>query len=361
MRLRLLVGSGEFWEALEQDIAGARSSVLVQTLTFEGDAAGHGLARAMEASPAADRRIIVDNFTRHIQNDRFLWAPQNLLDRTLRAEVRGTYAMIQGLEDAGVGIRWVNPWGPLWHRVAGRNHKKLMLIDDRVAYIGGINFSDHNFAWHDMMLRIEDPEVVAFCRADFEHTWAGRDVPAERAFPGLELLLLDARDNVRLFGRVLDLIAGAGNSIVVESPYLSMPFTGALAEASARGVHVQIITPEGNNHGFLKRFICFEAAQCGFDLRLFQGMTHLKGMLIDDEMLVMGSSNFDYFSYRAHQEVVALVTDAGLVDDFRRRVLEPDLERSRALDCSTLRDPLGHVRRLQVRAAGWVVAGLAGL
>lgn len=361
MNLKLLVGSSEFWDALRSDIAGARSSVLVQTLSFEGDHAGLGLSAALKECPAPDRRIVVDEFTRWIQNDRFLMAPKNLLDAELRSEVRATGTMVRDLEADGVGVRWVNPWGFLWRRGAGRNHKKLIVVDERVAYIGGINFSEHNFAWHDMMLRIEDGDAAAYCAEDFEHTWAGRDVPSARGFPGLQLLMLDARENPRLFQPVLDRIAGAREEIIIESPYLSFPFTEALADACGRGVRVQLITPAGNNREFLKDYICWEGARCGMDVRLMDGMTHLKGMLIDDEALVMGSSNFDYLSYRAHQEVVAIVDDPEVIRDFRERVIEPDLARSEALDCDVAAaDPWGKARRLQMRLGGWLMAGLAG-
>jgi len=70
------------------------------------------------------------------------------------------------------------------------------------------------------------------------------------------------------------------------------------------------------------------------DLRLYQrGMTHLKAMLIDDQYLIAGSSNFDYLSYRLYQEIVAIITDAETIADFRERVLLPDLANSLAVDC----------------------------
>jgi cardiolipin synthase len=62
-------------------------------------------------------------------------------------------------------------------------------------------------------------------------------------------------------------------------------------------------------------------------------MTHLKAMLIDNKYLIAGSSNFDYLSYRLYQELVAVITDANLIEDFRARVLLPDLANSRAVDC----------------------------
>jgi Phosphatidylserine/phosphatidylglycerophosphate/cardiolipin synthases and related enzymes len=57
-------------------------------------------------------------------------------------------------------------------------------------------------------------------------------------------------------------------------------------------------------------------------------MIHLKAIVIDDRVLVMGSSNFDVVSYRAEQEIVVLVTDRRVIDEFTRRVIDPDLEAS---------------------------------
>jgi cardiolipin synthase A/B len=328
-RLRLLVGADAFWEALSTDIAGAQERVLVQTLSFEGDAAGLGLTDALLASPAPDRRALVDRYTRWIQSDRFIYSPSSLLDPELRAEVRRTWGMIEDLRAGGVGVRWVNPAGVLFRRGAFRNHKKLMAVDGRVAYLGGINFSAHNFAWHDMMLRVEDPEVAAMVRADMEATWAGKDVPATRTFPGLRLILLDGRENRTLFQPVLDAMAEAREEILVHSPYLTFPFVEALAEARRRGVRVRLLSPAGNNHGFLRRYVTAAAHDHGFEIGYLPGMSHLKAMRIDHDVLIMGSSNFDYLSYSCQQDVVAVVRDPSVVADFDARVLEPDLARSR--------------------------------
>src|SRR2546429_347531 len=79
----------------------------------------------------------------------------------------------------------------------------------RFAYLGGINFSEHNARWHDMMLRLDDAEAVSFLSEDFHSTWAGRDQVAHREFESLEVLTLDGRSNRRGFARLLDLIDGA--------------------------------------------------------------------------------------------------------------------------------------------------------
>jgi cardiolipin synthase len=73
----------------------------------------------------------------------------------------------------------------------------------------------------------------------------------------------------------------------------------------------------------------WEAARSGFDLRFLQGrMSHLKAMLIDDNWLVLGSSNFNWLSYHLQQDIVAVVTDRALIADFRARIVEADLQQS---------------------------------
>src|SRR5258708_17859313 len=157
--MELLVDFSEFWSRLSEDIASAQRSVFVQTFAFEGDQVGKKLSDALLSSPAKDKRLLADSFTRVVLSDRFRYLPANLLDEELRDEARETSAMIACLKRAGVAVKFTNPYGPSPRRVLSRNHKKLIVIDEAIAYIGGINFSEHNAAWHDMMLRIDDPRA----------------------------------------------------------------------------------------------------------------------------------------------------------------------------------------------------------
>jgi cardiolipin synthase len=334
MKAELLVDYNEFWTRLSQDIVSAEQSVFVQTFAFEGDTAGKQLSSALLSSNATDKRVLADSFTRVVLSDRFRYSPANFFDEELRQEARDTAAMMDELNSAGVAIRFTNPYGISPRRLLSRNHKKLIVLDD-TTYIGGINFSEHNAAWHDMMLRIEDETVADFLRQDFLSTWTGRDRVAQQQFDGIQLLTADGRTNHEAFQRVLDLIDGAQKSIFVESPYITFPFYERLRAATRRDVTVKIVTPGQNNWRFFRNYARLESARSEIDLRLFQGgMSHLKAMLIDGETLIAGSSNFDYLSYRIHQELLAVITEPSLVADFRRRVMIPDLANARSVECT---------------------------
>ncbi len=318
-RFELLVGSAAFWERARQDIAVANRRVLVQAMTFEGDAAGLPVARAIGESRAADRRVLVDDYTRHVVNDTFLALSR---DPALHREAAETRAMFRALLASGAGVRVTNPLGRNPLRYATRNHKKLLVMDDAV-WIGGINFSDHNFAWHDMMLRIEHAPAADWLAAQFDADWSGQVVTTGEWIAGIDLLSLDGSGNEAGFAPLLDMFARARRTIEVISAYPTFPFVDAMAQAARAGAKVTIYTPRPNNKPVIRDYLLGTAAPAGVELRLTPMMTHAKAALIDGEALVLGSSNFDFVSHRANAEYVATVRDAALIAEFEARMLAP--------------------------------------
>lgn len=334
-RVTILVDSPAIWRAVRADLAGAREYAYFQTYSFEGDRVGKDLTNELLAARAPDLRLLIDSYTRVNQSDRWIAAPGNLFNRPLRDEVRNTRRLVRTLRAEGTGVRFGRPFGFLGRKALRRDHKKLFLFDDRVAYVGGINFSEHNFEWHDIMVRIEHPEVARFLRRDFLRSWEGRSQMASRSFPelGLDLHTLPGRGNREAFDGLLARIDRAERSIHVISPYVGPPFTGHLAAAADRGVEVHFVTPRDNNKAYLQDYLLAEAARSSFHVRLYpERMIHMKCMLIDDSTLVTGSSNFDLMSYHGFlAEVVAVFRSPAVTAAFRRQVLEPDLAASRRM------------------------------
>ena len=357
MNLRLVVDAIEFCEALAIDLRKARGTACVQAMTFEGDASGLSVAHLIRGCPARDRRVLVDAFTRHVLSDRFRWCPQSLFSSAVWLEAWATRRMLALLERHGVAVRFGSPAGFLFRRFPARNHKKLVAIDGRVAYIGGINFSDHNFGWHDLMLRIEDAHAAGFLEQDFLSTWEGRGRAGCLRLPHVTIHALDGRRNEAAFDEILDLLAQAQEEIFLECPYITDPFSRELQRAARRGVRVTVVTPERNNFPLVREALACAATRSAIDLRLYPGrMTHMKALLVDRRWLVLGSANFDVWSYRSQQEYLVVINEPATVAEFRRRVVEPDLACSRP--CPRSREPWD-TRGVEVRLAG--LAFLASL
>jgi len=318
------VGADVFWRRAAIDCAKASRRLLVQAMTFEADAAGQSVAEAISASRAHDRRVLVDAFSRVVISDRWVGWPESWLAPELRREAQATRAMFGKLVAGGVPVRVTNPFTPLMANYPARNHKKLIVADD-VVYIGGVNFSDHNFAWRDFMLRLEGAEAADFLAGDFQATWNGDPRAAARDLDQLRLISLDGRANTRFFAEVEGLIADARREIVVMSAYLTFPFTAPLAAAARRGVAVTLITPWRNNKPLVRDYLLGFARRHGLGVRLLEDMSHAKGLLIDGETLVVGSCNFDFVGLAAEEELVAVIRSPALIEDFRRRVVDSAL------------------------------------
>ena len=319
-RYRLLVGSGVFWAQASRDLAAAKTRAAIQAMTFEADAAGRSVTEAILSSPAAQRRVLVDDYSRNVINDTML--PLPFRPAEVLAEARATLAMFDHMDASGVPVRVTNP--VLGHplRYPLRNHKKLLVMDN-VAHIGGINFSDHNFAWHDLMLRIDDEAVADFLVADFDNDWAGTPRGVSASFGDLELICLDGDTNDRLMQPLIDLVASARRSVEMVSAYPTMPFVGAMAQAARNGAEVTIYSPAPNNKPVIRDYLAGVAQPAGIALRLLPEMTHAKAMLIDGEALVLGSSNFNFASHRTSSDIVAVVRNPVLIADFEARLLGP--------------------------------------
>ncbi len=353
----LLVDANNFWDRLKDDIESARDRVYIQTLSFEGDRVGKKLSDQILKSPAPDKKIIIDNYTRFVLSDKFIHSPRNWFDSGLRQEARDTARMIEDLNSNGTKVRFVNPVGFLFARLPARNHKKIIVIDDRISYIGGINFSEHNFEWHDLMLRIEDGKIASFLGNDFLTSWDGKHFGGRIKSGMLELHAYDGAGNETAFEPLMKLIDEAQSSIYVQSPYLCQPFTGRLACAADRDVNVTVVSPEQNNKKAMGSYIRWEAARSGFDIGLYQkGMTHLKAMLIDQKYLIIGSTNFDYFSYRFHQETMAIITDKRIISEFIEQVIDEDDRHCRRVT-NPKKSLNGYLRNLQIN----IVCRLADL
>ena len=322
MRFELLVGAQAFWKRAAGDIAAARTRVLIQAMTFEGDATGAAVGDALTTATARERRLLVDAYSVHVTNDTMFPAlPWQSAE--LRAEAKATRALLSEIAAAGVDVAITNLVGRNPLHFALRNHKKVVVADD-VAYLGGINFSDHNFAWHDCMVRIADAEAAEFLAKAFAADRGGAPRLATVQLGGLELISLVGLGNEAALRPVMELFASARRSVEMIGAYPTLPFTDALAHASARGCAVTIYTPNANNKPLLRDFLFAMASGTNAPrLALLSEMTHAKAALVDGETVLFGSVNFNLASWRSNSDFLAIGRDPALVAAFEQALFAP--------------------------------------
>lgn len=328
MKFQVLNGANKFFEALRNDVSGAQWRFWCQCLSFEGDTTGKALAKLLcEVDSTLDRRVLVDEYTRYFLSDKYLHSKRAREDEPLMQEQAETKKMFSELVAAGVSVHWTNPIGKKLFRLSARNHKKIFIIDD-IAYIGGINFSDHNFEWHDAMLRITDPQWVAALAEDFVNTELGHDQNRVADFETGSLMFFDGKGFGAVSQRLIEEISKTETDIFIQSPYLSEPVFGVLRGLSARGVRVDVIVPAQNNWRPYQDYMDAMVEGTNINLYKFPEMTHLKAMVIDNQKLIFGSNNFDFFGLNTHQELTTVIHDKNLVADFMAQIGKPDIAAS---------------------------------
>lgn len=316
---RVLVGGRMFADALREDAASCRRWLRVQFSTFEGDAPGQALAETLLDRVAAgvEVQMILDGYSDVIADDVYPFAVRGR--DALRTERRRTAELLARLEAAGVAIKRVAPPGRFARFILHRDHKKMVIVDDRVAYVGGINVSEHNFAWHDFMVRLEGP-VLSDVVADFTSTWAGRTVALTRRREDRAFALNQCAGRPTVLEATIELVDGARRSIVLESPYLcGERIEGAILAAAERGVQVTLVTPWRPNHLHNRLWVRKLRRRLHHgNIRLLgypgvDGMTHAKLLIVDDAVATFGSLNFQEIEALTQKELNVFTREPGLV------------------------------------------------
>jgi cardiolipin synthase A/B len=317
--VQLLRNGDEAYPAMLAAIDAAKESVGLCSYIFRDDAAGDAfiaaLIRAHRRGVAV--RVLIDGI-----GSGYFWSGTN-----------------NRLSAAGVPVdRFLHsyvPWKTPFLNL--RNHRKVMVVDGRIAFTGGINIGRENLLLtdpphpvRDTHFRIEGPVVEQLVEV-FADDWlfqTGEKLLSEAWFPTLgEVGQAVARvvtsgpdeDLEQIEFVVLHAISCARRSVRVVTPYFLPPemMTTALGLAAMRGVKVEVVLPERSNHTVLDwaRRVPLRAlleAGCRVILRP-PPFDHSKLMTIDDTWSLIGSANWDTRSFRLNFELNVEIKDEGFV------------------------------------------------
>ncbi|MGI8459604.1 MAG: cardiolipin synthase [Propionibacteriaceae bacterium] len=258
-------------------------------------------------------------------------------------------------------------------RINNRTHRKMVVIDGRVGYVGGFNVGneylglDKKFGyWRDTHLRVEGGAVAAIQRrflmdwnaaADQVDTvaWESRFFPTVVGRPGDTALQIVSSGPDSQWERIkfgyLKMINSAKESIWIQTPYF-MPDAAVLAalEIAARsGIDVQLMIPDKPDHLLVypaTLSYADELAFCGARIYIYGGgFLHAKTILIDGRIGSVGTANFDYRSFGLNFEVNAFFYDDALGRALRT-IFEHDLQSCTLFDHDVVyrRPVLGHLK-----------------
>lgn len=348
-RVDLLQNGDQFFPAMLRDIAAARQSVHVETFIWWEGAVCDRIADALAAKArrGVEVRLLVDASGGRKMTER---------NRKL-------------LVGSGVHVVDFHPFtvGNLG-RINNRDHRKIAIIDGRVAFIGGFGFAKEwtgnaqdRHHWRDTGLRIEGP-VVNRIQGAFAENWieqSGEILAGDEYFPKTR-----AAGNVRGHlaytsptGSVSSVqilhylaIASARKEVLIQNPYL-LPDANAIEairNAVRRGVRVRIMVPattatdspvvqHASHHHF------GTLLKAGAEVYEYQKtLLHQKVMVIDGVWSVIGSTNFDERSFHLNDEISIGVLDPGIAEGLRS-AFDADLQFATQRKLDEWKDrPVGH-------------------
>ncbi len=241
------------------------------------------------------------------------------------------------------------------------DHRKVVVIDGKVAYVGGPGIEDHyaDETFHDVMVRLEGP-IVAQLQAVFLLSWnfQGGPLPAtpaelDRFFPatpdgpglGLEILLNNPGEkHLPIATAFRAAVAGAQRRLYVINPYLAdRGILRGLVEAARRGVEVRVIVPADPRSlpaSAAVRHYFKALVEAGADVREHPQMAHAKVVLADDTVLV-GTANLDALSLRQNWELQLRAEDKAFADHMAAALFDKDVALA-----APARVPTGHKDRV---------------
>ena len=314
--VKLLQDGRSAYPAMLQAIRKAKKTIFLQSFIIANDKAGHELLQALreKAGEGVEVRVLYDSF------GSFFSACSNLF-RQYNKDMPNF--RIRSFSFANRLSQW---------NLQLRNHRKLLIIDSKIAFMGGLNISHKNLAHrsdrfiHDLHFRLEGPStgdlLFVFLR-DWYYVTKGKDhiftdiSPADPKRKGDHKVRIIASG----FGQLPEgsanvfhtAAATAEDSLWIISPYFvpDTSFVKALCMAAARGVDVRIIVPELNNHFYVKMASrSLYATLLSGGVRVFERQNlfvHTKAMIVDREWGMLGSSNCDIRSFRLNFELDAAI------------------------------------------------------
>jgi len=329
--VELLVDGKDTYQSIFEAIDDAKDYILLQFYTIRADDVGNDLKARLIKKAKEGVRVYV------------LYDDVGSIDLT---------------DDFSRDLREAGALATLFMRSAGkpsrfrlnyRNHRKLVVVDGRTAFVGGHNIGNEYLGkdpvltpWRDSHLRMRGP-IVSTLQVPFieDWKWATDDTiedlnwdlenVKEGSSANAQAVAVptgpaDSEETCGLFFHAA--INAAQKRLWIATPYF-VPDNGLIAAlqlAAKRGVDVRILIPKNSDSRLTERSAYSYLDELDMDgirfMRYDSGFMHQKVILVDDDFTAIGSANFDYRSVRLNFELMVGVTDAALAKDVEKMLLK---------------------------------------
>jgi cardiolipin synthase len=332
-RIDILTNGEQFYPAMLAAIRGAQDAINLEAYIFRHDGIGRQFVDALAARARAGVKVTI------------------IVDAL--GSLHGFWQGRRPLREAGCRVEAYQRMH--WYRLArlnNRTHREMLVVDGRVAFVGGAGICDwwvkktsRGPTWRDVAARIEGP-LVPVIQGIFAENWvectgeilAGQDSyrpwPSDSG-PSPALAVGSSPADRATTSRMLYqlLFEGAKYRVRISTPYFlpDHAFRWAFARAAARGVDIKVIVPgpltDQRHVRYASRPLYGELIENG--VRIFEympAMNHVKAMIIDDVWCVIGTTNLDNRSFQHNDEVNVVIRDervaARLTEDFEADLLQ---------------------------------------
>ena len=293
------------YEAMIESMGNATSTLHMESYIFASDEIGWKFAEAL-----AERAVAGVDVRLHLDSAGAWGSTSSLLEQYLRNQ--------------GVRLRWFHRWSwrePL--RYNRRNHRKLLVVDGRVAYVGGFNIhreSSRQFfgepRWRDTHAQVSG-SLADDAAELFDAFWRGhrRWTPVQRGIHELQLVPNHTRAcRHRIRCLYADAFESAGERVYITTPYFVPDFSTLrhLMACARRGVDVRVLVPSKSDVPITRWAAhAFYASLMFAGVRIYEylpRMLHAKTVVVDRHWATLGSANLDYRSFFLNYELLLALT-----------------------------------------------------
>lgn len=377
-KVHILIDGQQTYDAMFKAIDAARDNINLETFILEDDSVGQRFADALIAKQQSGVQVNV------------------IYDSV--GSINTPAAFFNHMRDNGINVLEYNPVNPLTARagwdVNQRDHRKLLVVDGKIAFVGGINISsvyssgsssgalsqssgsaedsadaDKDPHWRDTHIRIEGPVVADFQKL-FMETWEkqkGKPLASKDYFPKLEAkgdavvqAIGSSPDDPfsLIYVTLLSAINSAETQVLLTNAYFvpDEQLLAALENAAKRGVDVRLILPSTTDSQmvyYASRSFYKELLQAG--VKIYErkdALLHAKTALIDGVWSTIGSTNLDWRSFLYNQEINAVV----LGHEFggkMQAVFDDDMQASKRITLEQWKDRSLLMRLKEFGASLW--------